>query len=56
MDTFRRQTARGVAEVDTANLRQTVAEARKRLTTALADYYKAYDHSYNRAYDALKDK
>jgi hypothetical protein len=56
MDTFRRQTAHEVAEVDTAHLRQIVKEARYRLTTVLADYDKAYRQSYDRVYDALKDK
>ena len=56
MDMFRRQTARDLAHADTAEQREAVAEARKRLTIAEVDYSHAYDRSYNRVYNALKDE
>jgi hypothetical protein len=56
MDTMRRATARQQAEVDAAHLKPAVDEARQRLVTAQTDYYKAYDRTYHRVYDTLKDK
>ena len=56
MDTMRRDTARQQAEADTIELRNVVNDARQQLADAQKACWEAYDRSYARVYDALKDK